>query len=403
MAAEKEGSLKTGMKDFGLLRIQADWQDGITRNGQKVWVSCSVPGMKTIYGDILSKGSKENESKIEATEEFSAECISKRSIRVSYPSQNISSVFHAPFATFKAIHKKSVNCLDVSSGGALGVSSSEDGTLNIWNTSDGKIRRQLEGHVDTAIHCKFFPSGIVALSGGVDMTIRIWSAENGSCPRVLTGHKGAITDTAIVGKGRNIISCSRDGSARLWNCGDGKCIRILAERDSVINSCALGTNEQCGISQSQTQETGDSITGGKILLLAREDGYIEGIDFQNGEKVFQSQCKSAVNSCAMILEHDAIACCENGNVFHFDIRNMTSPISILKLGNSSVNHVTRFSNGVLLARGDGVVQLLDIRNSESHELVQLTGPDSDPIYRTSCHGNEIFTACRDGLIRKYRV
>lgn len=50
-----------------------------------------------------------------------------------------------------------------------------------------------------------------------------------------------------------VLACSRDGSARLWNCGDGKCIRILAERDSVINSCALGTNEQCGISQSQTQ------------------------------------------------------------------------------------------------------------------------------------------------------
>ena len=29
MAAEKEENLKTEIKDFGLLRIQADWNDGI--------------------------------------------------------------------------------------------------------------------------------------------------------------------------------------------------------------------------------------------------------------------------------------------------------------------------------------------------------------------------------------
>ena len=52
--------------------------------------------------------------------------------------------------------------------------------------------------------------------------------------------------------------------------------------------------------------------------------------------------------------------------------------------------------------GDGVVQLIDIENKESNELTQLTGPNSDPVYRTSCHCNEIFTACRDGVIRKYQ-
>ena len=36
-----------------------------------------LSGMKTIYGDILLQGSKQIESKIEATEGFSAECINK--------------------------------------------------------------------------------------------------------------------------------------------------------------------------------------------------------------------------------------------------------------------------------------------------------------------------------------
>ena len=53
--------------------------------------------------------------------------------------------------------------------------------------------------------------------------------------------------------------------------------------------------------------------------------------------------------------------------------------------------------------GDGVVQLIDIKNKESNELIQLIRPNSDPVYRSSCYFNEIFTACRDGVIRKYQV
>ncbi len=33
-----------------------------------------------------------------------------------------------------------VRCLDISSGGALGISCGDDGNLNIWNSSDGNLR-----------------------------------------------------------------------------------------------------------------------------------------------------------------------------------------------------------------------------------------------------------------------
>jgi proteasomal ATPase-associated factor 1 len=79
------------------------------------------------------------------------------------------------------------------------------------NPSDNlpSTQRTLEGHVDEATVCKFFPSGVVVITGGVDMRLKIWSAETGDNPVTMTGHAGAITDVAIIDKGRNVLSTSR--------------------------------------------------------------------------------------------------------------------------------------------------------------------------------------------------
>ena len=93
--------------------------------------------------------------------------------------------------------------MDVSPSGGLGVSSSVDGNLWIWDTDTGETRvsgcglflgynlyvqRILEGHVGDVDMCRFFPSGIVVLSGGSDLRLKIWSAQTGGCARTLMGH-----------------------------------------------------------------------------------------------------------------------------------------------------------------------------------------------------------------------
>ena len=108
-------------------------------------------------------------------------------------------------------------------------------------------------------------------------------------------------------------------------------------------------------------------------------------------QVFESHCKSAVNSCAMINEHDAIAGCENGSVFHFDIRNMMSPVSVMRMGNSSVNHVMRCSNGLLLARGLYIFTELKIFNL----CPRFTGLEILTPPRTFCHILDLQTHCTD--------
>ena len=35
--------------------------------------------------------------------------------------------------------------------------------------------------------------------------------------------------------------------------------------------------------------------------------------------------------------------------------------------------------------------------------VLLTGPDTDPVYSISDDGKNIYTGCRDGVVRKYEL
>ena len=37
----------------------------------------------------------------------------------------------------------------------------------------------------------------------------------------------------------------------------------------------------------------------------------------------------------------------------------------------------------------------------SVETLELVGPDCDPVYSVCVHAQTVYTACRDGLIRKY--
>jgi proteasomal ATPase-associated factor 1 len=90
-----------------------------------------------------------------------------------------------------------VYCVDVTDHG-LGVSCSSEGSLLIWLTENGMVRRNLDGHVFDVQICKFFPSGVVVLSGGADFRLKIWSAEDASCPVTLITHTKGFSFYSIV-------------------------------------------------------------------------------------------------------------------------------------------------------------------------------------------------------------
>ncbi|KAG8449116.1 hypothetical protein GDO86_015971 [Hymenochirus boettgeri] len=385
------------------LSIQSDWDQVLRKPEGEAWISCKIAGKPTIYGTLKSNGNgPDGNPEVISSEEFVVHKVTKKNIVVSCPRLNISRKFVSPYTSFSRVHSKNVTCMDISSGGGLGVSTSTDQTIKIWQTNNGEIRRVLEGHIYDVYCCMFFPSGKVVLSGGMDAQVKIWSVDDGSCPVTLKGHKGGVLDLAIVDRGRNIVSCSRDGTARLWDCGQASCIAVIGDSSVPINGIAVGLADNAVNLGAPKETPSDREVGteGKLLILAQEDKLLKGVGLHSRESIFVFEGSDAFNCCTAISSVGVLAGAQDGNIFHLDIRNPKIPIETINRTGSPVLSLVPFKDGYIASHGDGSCF---ITQQYSDEVLQLTGPDCESLYKVVAFEKNIYTCCRDGLIRKYQL
>ncbi|KAM4796492.1 proteasomal ATPase-associated factor 1 [Rhinophrynus dorsalis] len=385
------------------LFIQSDWDQVLGKAEGEAWVSCKTEGKPTIYGSLRCQGIGPNGTpEISASEKFDVLEITKRSITVSCPEENISYKFVSPYTSFSKIHKKNVTFLDVSCGGGLGVSTSYDETMKIWQTDNGDIRRVLEGHIGEVYCCKFFPSGKVVLSGGSDHQLKIWSVDDGSCPATLKGHKAAILSLDIVDRGRNVVSGSRDGTARLWDCGKSACISVVEDCYVPINAVAVGAVDNTVDLGSPKEAPSDREIGteGKLLLLAREDNTLQGVSLHSRDTVFLFEGTEPLNCCAFLSSVSVLTGGQDGKIFHLDVRNTKTPVQIVCRSESPVLSLVPFRDGYISSQGKGTYF---INPQDSSQFVELTGQDLEPAFQAATWEKSVYTCCRDGIIRKYHL
>ncbi|KAG5837270.1 hypothetical protein ANANG_G00237510 [Anguilla anguilla] len=385
------------------IQLQSDWWTALRENEGEVWVSCKIPGKPTVYGSLKCQGvSCDGIPTVTASEEFEVLQISKKSIHLSCPSGRTSSTFIIPYTSFPKIHDKSITCLDISSGGGLGVSTSTDGSMKIWNCKNGDRRRELIGHIYDVNCCRFFPSGMVVLSGGMDAQVKVWSCEDGTCPVTLKGHRAGILDTSIVDRGRNVVSCSRDGTARLWDCGKSTCLAVVADCGAPVNGCCVGTADNSINLGTPPEHPGEREVGteDKLLLLAREDQKLQGVGLQSRTPVFEFHGSDAFNCCTFLSSVYVAAGAQDGNIYQLDLRCLSTPVQVFHRSGAPVHSIIPVREGFIASQGDGSCFIIQ---QDLDHTIELTGPDADPVYKVAVWEKCIFTCCRDGLVRKYQL
>ncbi|XP_044142561.1 proteasomal ATPase-associated factor 1 [Bufo gargarizans] len=383
--------------------LQSDWAHSLRKVEGEAWVSCKIPGKPTVYGTLKCGGiGPGGIPEITSSEEFSVLEVTKKSLLISCPAENISSKFLAPYTSFSRVHQKSVTCLDLSCGGGLGVSTSTDGSMKIWQTNNGETRRVLEGHVYDVNCCMFFPSGMVVLSGGMDAQVKIWSVEDASCPVTFKGHKAGILDLAVVDRGRNVASCSRDGTARLWDCGKSTCLAVVADCGAAINGISIGVADNTiDLGTPETPPSDREIgTEGKLLLLAREDKKLEGVSLQSRQSVFTFDGADAFNCCTFLSGVNILGGSQDGNIYQLDLRNTKVPVQVVSKSGAPVLSLAPFREGFIASQGDGTCFILQ---QDLDHVLELTEPDCDPVYKVAVSEKFAYTCCRDGIIRKYQL
>eukprot|EP01103_Thecamoeba_quadrilineata_P011105 TRINITY_DN2580_c3_g1_i1.p1 TRINITY_DN2580_c3_g1~~TRINITY_DN2580_c3_g1_i1.p1 ORF type:complete len:1173 (-),score=335.94 TRINITY_DN2580_c3_g1_i1:61-3579(-) len=97
------------------------------------------------------------------------------------------------------------------------VSSSDDGTLRVWDFYGGRCLRTLAGHSSEVETVSV--RGRFVVSGGFDQTIRVWELPSGRCRHVLRGHTGHVSNVGFIDD--MIVSTGDDALVCVW---DSSCI-----------------------------------------------------------------------------------------------------------------------------------------------------------------------------------
>lgn len=102
------------------------------------------------------------------------------------------------------------------------VSGSRDKSVMVWKLTRtmeeyAHPQRRLHGHSHFVESVKVSNDGRYALSGSWDGSLRLWDLTNGTSMRRFVGHTKDVLAVALSADNRQIVSCGRDRCIKLWN------------------------------------------------------------------------------------------------------------------------------------------------------------------------------------------
>lgn len=113
------------------------------------------------------------------------------------------------------------------------------------------------------------------------------------------------------------------------------------------------------------------------------------------------RCNSSVNCVTFNDTHNFAFGTQSGQLYQYNLHRPDEPITCESNSTSpilSIRSVNKPMVGLVIGRQDGTVSYI---TKEMNQMIHLTGSDCDPIYDIAYDGKFIFTACRDGKVRKY--
>ncbi|MBI4853694.1 MAG: hypothetical protein HY819_18020 [Acidobacteria bacterium] len=134
-------------------------------------------------------------------------------------------------------HTDVINCLAISSDGALLASGSLDNSVRIWNLSSGKEIKTLIGQDahNGAINClAITPDSKTLISGSADGTLKLWDLPAGTLRKTLTGHTDEVNCLAISPDAKLLASGSLDNGIKLWSLPGGDELKEIKEHAGSI-------------------------------------------------------------------------------------------------------------------------------------------------------------------------
>jgi WD40 repeat protein len=108
-----------------------------------------------------------------------------------------------------------MNTAVFSPNGDLVVTANRDGTVRVWDATDGRQRLQMAATVYSI--AGFSPDGRVVATGDGDGVTRLWDARTGHLVDVLSGHADAVSVATFTPDGRRVLTAG-GATIKLFPC-----------------------------------------------------------------------------------------------------------------------------------------------------------------------------------------
>lgn len=153
-------------------------------------------------------------------------------------------------------HTNRVRSIAFSPTGKILASVSDDQTIRLWDMNTDTSRTlgdNVHSHTERIWSVAFSIDGSILATGSNDQTIRLWNANTGQHIKDLLGHTSWIWSVALSPDGRILASGSEDRTVRLWNIATGQCLKVLEGHAQGVRSVAFSPDGQLLSSGSEDQ------------------------------------------------------------------------------------------------------------------------------------------------------
>ena len=182
----------------------------------------------------------------------------------------------------------------------------------------------------------------------------------------------------------------------------------VIEASDIINSVDIAESSLDVLdSDCATEREHEFGCRGKILAIGGESGSVQLIDLKGRSILNSVKLKAAVNVVRFFCLNLVLAGTESGALVMIRIPEMKI-VGEIHDSESSIQSIVCVKHGFLASKYDGAVVWYGVTISGDQiqvdkDRIILTGSDVDPVYSMASDSDFIYTASRDGCIRKYDI
>jgi len=124
-------------------------------------------------------------------------------------------------------HSSSITSIDFDKNASRLLTTSEDSTAIVWSMEEMEPICTFDHHKDKIHIGRFSPDGHTVLTGGADNTAKLWGAATGRPLTSLDQHTGSVTEVAFGGNNAMVITGGTDRTVKIWETSSGELVRSL--------------------------------------------------------------------------------------------------------------------------------------------------------------------------------